>query len=231
MLIKKSLIVAKLTLQVALMVFPWSIRRVALKVLFGYRINRRARIGMSLLDVQVCRMAPNSRIGHFNMIRNLGLLELAEDAGIGTFNKIIGYPENLKASFSHVRNRRCHLSMGAMSGLTSRHHVDCTAGVTIGRRTTIAGIRSTILTHSIDVRENRQDAAPVEFGEGCFVGTNVIVLPGVKIPDHCVVGAGSVVNRSLPSSGAVYGGNPASERRSLHVDQVKYFHRSKGNVD
>jgi maltose O-acetyltransferase len=48
----------------------------------------------------------------------------------------------------------------------------------------------------------------VRIGSRCFLGDSVIVLPGVSIGDDCVIGAGSVVSRSIPA-GSVAAGNPA----------------------
>lgn len=50
-------------------------------------------------------------------------------------------------------------------------------------------------------------------GEHTFVGTNAIILPGVRIGDHCVIGAGSVVTKDVPSN-CVVAGNPARVIRS-----------------
>lgn len=220
----------RLFVQICLLILPWPLRRRCLQIGFGFELDRRSYIGFSLVEATSCVMKPESRIGNFNFIRNLDRLELAEDAGIGTFNNITGYPGKRSGSFDHLRGRECSLVLEAMSGVTSRHYVDCTAGVTIGKRSTVAGIRSTILTHSIDVRQSRQDAKPVLVGEGCFVGTNVIILPGVEIADQCVIAAGSVVNKPLIVSGAIYAGNPALLKRKLDVVTTQYFHRKKGNV-
>lgn len=48
----------------------------------------------------------------------------------------------------------------------------------------------------------------IDIGENCFIGDSVIVLPNVSIGAHCIVGAGSVVTRSIPA-GMVAAGNPA----------------------
>jgi serine acetyltransferase len=50
-------------------------------------------------------------------------------------------------------------------------------------------------------------------GEHTFLGTNAIILPGVRIGDHCVIGAGSIVTKDVPS-GCVVAGNPAQVIRS-----------------
>jgi len=48
----------------------------------------------------------------------------------------------------------------------------------------------------------------VTVGEGSWIGTRVIVLPGVNIGRFAVVGAGSVVTKDVPDY-AVVAGNPA----------------------
>lgn len=42
-------------------------------------------------------------------------------------------------------------------------------------------------------------AKPVKIGSDCWFGANVVVCPGVTIGDGCVIGAGSVVTRDIPS--------------------------------
>lgn len=39
---------------------------------------------------------------------------------------------------------------------------------------------------------------PVSIGDCCFLGVRVIVLPGVSIGNHCVIGAGAVVTEDVP---------------------------------
>jgi maltose O-acetyltransferase len=53
----------------------------------------------------------------------------------------------------------------------------------------------------------------IRIGNRCFLGDSVIVLPGVSIGDHCIVGAGSVVSRDIPA-GSVAAGNPAKVLKS-----------------
>lgn len=49
---------------------------------------------------------------------------------------------------------------------------------------------------------------PIAIHDNCFIGINTIILPGVEIGPNSIVGAGSVVTKTiLPDS--VYAGNPA----------------------
>lgn len=50
-------------------------------------------------------------------------------------------------------------------------------------------------------------ARPIKVGNNVWFGGNVIVLPGVTIGDNVVIGAGSVVNKDIPSN-VVAVGNP-----------------------
>lgn len=43
-------------------------------------------------------------------------------------------------------------------------------------------------------------AKPVHIGNNCWFGASVTVCPGVTIGDNCVIGAGSVVTRDIPSN-------------------------------
>ncbi len=64
--------------------------------------------------------------------------------------------------------------------------------------------------HPIDVEKRNQGleyAKPIEVGNNVWIGGNVVVLPGVKIGDNVVIGAGSVVTKDLPSNVVAYG-NP-----------------------
>ena len=48
----------------------------------------------------------------------------------------------------------------------------------------------------------------VTLKRGCWIGANAIILPGVTIGENAVIGAGSVVTRSVPDR-VVAVGNPA----------------------
>lgn len=51
-------------------------------------------------------------------------------------------------------------------------------------------------------------------GDGCWIGANVTILPGVSIGDGCIIGAGSVVTKDCKSN-TLYAGCPAKEIRKL----------------
>lgn len=64
--------------------------------------------------------------------------------------------------------------------------------------------------HPLDPAERNlglEYARPITVGNSVWIGAHVSVLPGVTIGDNCVIGAGSVVCRDIPSN-SVAVGNP-----------------------
>lgn len=53
-----------------------------------------------------------------------------------------------------------------------------------------------------------QEERPVFIGDDVWIGGKVIILPGVHIGNHCIIGAGSVVTKDVPEW-AIVAGNPA----------------------
>ena len=49
---------------------------------------------------------------------------------------------------------------------------------------------------------------PIIIGDGCFIGSNFIILKGTNLGKNCVVGAGSVVSGSFPDN-VIIAVNPA----------------------
>lgn len=62
--------------------------------------------------------------------------------------------------------------------------------------------------------EQPMDAGRVKIGNCCWIGAKVVILKDVELGDGCVVGAGSVVTRSV-APGSVVAGVPA-QRLSQH---------------
>lgn len=47
--------------------------------------------------------------------------------------------------------------------------------------------------------------APVQIGDCCYIGPQTVIAKGVTIGDHCVIGACSFVNRSVPAYTIAFG--------------------------
>ena len=64
--------------------------------------------------------------------------------------------------------------------------------------------------------------APIHIGKNCWLGAGVIVLPGVKIGENTVIGAGSVVTKDMPSN-VVAVGNPCKVLREINEKDKEYY--------
>ena len=63
-------------------------------------------------------------------------------------------------------------------------------------------------------------SAPIEIGNGAWLGANSIVLPGVIIASDTMIGAGSVVATSTGSR-ELWAGNPCRKVKSLDLGKDK----------
>lgn len=108
-----------------------------------------------------------------------------------------------------------NLSLGDRVYLGPYCFVGSYAPLTIGDNT-IIGSHSYLITANhqcapgVPVRDQGYDAAPIQIGRDVWLGCHVVVLPGVTIGDHAVIGAGAVVNKDVPA-GEKWAGVPAKK--------------------
>lgn len=72
----------------------------------------------------------------------------------------------------------------------------------------------------------------VIIGNNVYIGNNAMIMPGVTIEDNVIVGAGSVVTKSIPS-GSIVAGNPAKiigDIDSYREKMIKYNFGTKGII-
>ena len=67
---------------------------------------------------------------------------------------------------------------------------------------------------------------PVHIGNGVWVGSNVVIMPGVTIGDNAVIGAGSVVTHDIPAGVVAYG-NPCRVRREIGERDKEYYYHDR----
>lgn len=209
---------------------PWPVRRLILNGLWNYEIHPTARIGLSWVYPKKLRMGEGARIGHFTVCKGLDLVAMGDHSIMGNGNWITGLASGHAVHFIHRKDRKPELHLGEHAAVTSRHLLDCTDCISIGRYTTFAGFRSQVVTHWIDVRENRQTCAPVAIGDYCFVGTGCTLIAGSALPHRSVLGAHSLLNKAHEKVEMLYGGVPAVELKELD-GSWPYFRREKGYVD
>lgn len=91
------------------------------------------------------------------------------------------------------------------------------ARITLGKNVWIAqGCALITSNHDLMDPSLHLDPKSIQFGDSCWLGSNVVITPGVTLGDHTVVGANSVVTKSFPDGYCVLGGVPAKVIKNLH---------------
>ena len=104
------------------------------------------------------------------------------------------------------------LIIGSHAGIGMGAHISAAKQVLIEEKVLLArNVHIADHAHAfenIDVPIMKQGInriAPVSIGRSTWLGQNVVVLPGVTIGQHCVIGANSVVNSSIPDFSVAVG--------------------------
>ncbi|MFG6496249.1 acyltransferase [Fictibacillus sp. UD] len=90
--------------------------------------------------------------------------------------------------------------------------------ITIGKKCYI-GMNTLIctITHEVgssDKRAGENKYMPIVLEDGCWIGANSTILPGVTVGKGCIVAAGAVVSKDCEANG-VYAGVPAKKIKDL----------------
>lgn len=67
---------------------------------------------------------------------------------------------------------------------------------------------------------------PIRIGDGCWIGANVVILPGVTIGDNSVIGAGSIVTKDIPANVVAFGA-PCHVFREINEKDDEYYFRDR----
>jgi acetyltransferase-like isoleucine patch superfamily enzyme len=126
-------------------------------------------------------------------------------------NTQVGHGVRLKAGFNGKIKIGSNVLIDDYSFISAQESID------IGDDTMIAaGAYIVDFNHKYPLSKYRKDAGKkegyerkkIKIGVGVWIGAHVMVLPGIKIGDGSVIGAGSVVTKDIPAF-SVAVGNPA----------------------
>jgi acetyltransferase-like isoleucine patch superfamily enzyme len=230
---------SRLTVLAIVAVFPSFLKRICYRLFFGYKIGKRVRIGLSIVDARECSIADDVRIGHLNLIFRVQKLAINDHAKIGHLNIIRGGDEvsigryaeiirmneiNSIAEPEVVNPIDPRFTLGDGSIITTGHKIDFTDRVTIGRRAILGGRNSSLWTH------NRQRTHPIDIGSFTYIGSEIRIAPGGSVPSRSIVGIGSVITSELSAEGHLIAGVPAKPIKELS-EEDRFLIERKTRVD
>ena len=220
-------------------VLPSFLKRPCYRLLFGYRVGKRVRIGLSIIDARECQLDDDVEIGHLNVIIRVKKITVGDHVRIGHLNIIRGGDEVRLGRYSEIIRLNeinsipdpdvvnavdPRFLLGAGSVVTTGHKIDFTDRVEIGRRTIIGGRNSSLWTH------NRQRTRSIVIGSLTYVGSEIRIAPGGSIPSRCIVGIGSVVTGELSGEEKLIAGVPAKVVKELG-EEDKFLIERKTRLD
>lgn len=134
---------------------------------------------------------------------------------LGTHTRIFPYSRIQCFEFISGKQLSPKLTIGDNVLMGRNTTILCANEVTIGDNTMFASYCFVSdENHGIDlstgVRYECQsiELSSVHIGNNCWIGEKAIILPGVSIGDNSIIGAGSVVTKSIPKD-SIAVGNPA----------------------
>ena len=103
---------------------------------------------------------------------------------------------------------------GSMPGC----YIQAINGIIIGSNSYIGpGVKIISANHDYYNFANHTHDEPIEIGCNYWIGADAIILPGVHLADHTIVGAGAVVTKSVNNPNCIVAGIPA--RIVKYIDQ------------
>ena len=169
---------------------------------------RKDRIGPDILVSQIIISIFGIRN---NFLFKFLFKELGDDSEIRKGSYLIGCSKIIIGKRVIIRPNS--MFFGASESLTTSIIIE--NDVMIG-----SGVHIYIHNHRFDknepiVKQGYYPDKKVTLKKGCWIGANSIILPGVTIGENSVVGAGSIVNKSIPPR-TLFAGNPARFIRKLN---------------
>lgn len=217
----------KLIFLLSTLIMPSGVKRLIYKWFFGYKIGKRVRIGLSIIDAAECSIDDDVSIGHFNAFVGIKSLRIGDHARIGHLNILRGGDEISLGRYSEILRQNeinsipdpvivtpadPRFILGDGSVVTTSHKIDFTDRVEFGKRVILGGRNSSLWTH------NRQMTKPIIIGDYSYVGSEIRIAPGGEIPPKCIVGIGSVITRKFDEEFKLIAGVPAKAVKDLDED-------------
>jgi len=127
-------------------------------------------------------------------------------------NGDVSIPVNFTSRVTAYKNIELHKDKNTLLSfaVSGGCYIQAINGIKIGENFLFApGVKIISANHQVNNLEISEFSDKIIIGNNVWIGANAIILPGVKIGNNCIIGAGSVVTKSFSDDYLVIAGNPA----------------------
>lgn len=155
-------------------------------------------------------VSSNCKIGWGNIF-NCKLLKLSSGVKINKFNRFncgsLVVDANTYIKSNVTVNGESALTIGSNCVVNNGIHFDLAATINIADNVVFGGRYTELWTHGYDWKRNKL-VAPIKINSDVYVGSRVIINPGVKIASQIAIGAGTILSKSARESNSLITSNP-----------------------
>ena len=169
-------------------------------------------------------LANNMQLGRFIQIYEgaylsalgKGKLVIGDNVNIGAYSRLV-----ISQTFHEVG---AYIRIGNRVGLGDFAHLGGAGGLEIGDDCIIGAYLSCHPENHIydepalPIRLQGVSRRGIKIGNNCWIGAKVSILDGVTVGDNCIIAAGAVVTKSMPSN-SIIAGIPAKVIKQPYLSQ------------
>lgn len=174
---------------------PMNIIRIyLLNLLFKYDISYKAKVGF--FNILIAR-------------------KLIISEGVILLNKIYIFSGDVTINRDTIIKNKTSINGGAnikfgSDCVINGTHFDLAANINIGNNVVFGGKDTEVWTHGYDWNRNKV-VGPVEIRDNIYIGSRSIINPGVLICSKSVIGAGTVISKSINTENKLITSNNQKE--------------------
>lgn len=125
-------------------------------------------------------------------------------------NSHVPWPVHFTSVITHPEKIRIKTKGDSYPGDSAGCYIQGNNGIDIGDNVWIGpGVKIISANHDLYCFDNHLASGPVIIKDNCWLGANSVILPGVKLENHTIVGAGAIVTTSFGIEDCILAGTPA----------------------
>lgn len=135
-------------------------------------------------------------------------------------NRKVPFPVNHNVTVTNYKNMEFHRDNITIFQKPGNYYQASGAKIIIGKDSYIAcNVGMVTANHDLTDLSKHTGGKDIVIGPNSWIGLNSVILPGVVLGPHTIVGAGAIVTKSFPEGYCVIAGNPAKKIKELEMEK------------